>query len=371
MLILGIESSCDETAAALVDGTGIVRSSTIASQIDLHAEYGGVVPEIASREHVARILPVVRSALADADARLTDIDAIAVSHRPGLVGSLLVGVAAAKALAWSLGVPLYAVDHVHAHLHAAFLRDADAGSHASTRATDAIERACPALGLVVSGGHSTIYHIKSGLELERLGATIDDAIGEAFDKAASILGLAYPGGPEIDRLASLPNADDRLIDLPVSRLAKDSLDFSFSGLKTALLYQVNGVPKPRNRSGHPGDRAHEPVPEMTPERTRDLAACFQRAAIRAIELKLDRAAAHLDAHGVPIRALVAGGGVVANSRLRAALQTFAAGRDIALHIPSLSYCMDNAAMIAGLGVARHAAGTPDTLAVTPVPTTAC
>lgn len=351
--MLGIESSCDETAAAVVEGAAGVRSSVVASQHELHAEYGGVVPEIASRAHERRILPVVRKAVDEAGVRLADLDAIAVGHRPGLIGSLLVGLAAAKALAWGLGKPLIGVDHVHAHLHAAAL-----GAE--------VPPVYPALGLVVSGGHTTIYRVAGPTALERLGSTIDDAVGEAFDKAAAILGLGHPGGPAIDALAAKAGADDRAFDFPVSRLAPDSLDFSFSGLKTAVLYEVRGRPQPRTIPGKAAVRV-EPAQAMTPERTRDIAASFQRAAVRAVIIKLGRA---IEQHG-PFASLIVGGGVSANSRLRAELAAFADSHGLALHVPAMEYCVDNAAMIAGLGAVLLGEGKRDGLDLAAVPTTAC
>lgn len=355
MRILGIESSCDETAAAVVDGVSQrVLSSVVASQVELHVEYGGVVPEIASRAHVERILPVIRSSLTDAGLSLIDIDAVAVGHRPGLVGSLLVGVSAAKALAWSLGKPLIGVDHVHAHL-AAGLLDLDVGG--------AGQDLFPAIGLVISGGHTSLYRMESLTQLQRLGATIDDAIGEAYDKAATILGLPYPGGPKLDELAESDGADDRAVDLPISRLGRESLDFSFSGLKTALLYEVRGVPRPRNQGGgYPDD-----APPMTDERRRDLAASFQRACARAVLLKLERALAAIPG----CRGLLVGGGVSANTRLRRELAQLADAHGLTLRLPAMPYCIDNAAMIAGLGARLLAEGRVDDLSLTPVPTTAC
>lgn len=361
MLVLGLESSCDETAAAVVSGRFDVRSSVVASQVDLHREYGGVVPEIAGRAHVERVLPVLRAALREAGVGLCDLGAIAVGHRPGLVGSLLVGVAAAKALAWGLGLPLVGVDHVHAHLYAALLREGAIGADAGP-GDDGV---FPALGLVVSGGHTSVYRMASEVDLVRVGATIDDALGEAYDKAAVILGLPYPGGPEVDRLAQEAGADDAAVDLPVSRLGRDSLDFSFSGLKTALLYAVQGVPRPAHRGQ--GDEASALPPPMTPERRRDLAASFQAAAVRAVILKLERA---LDAGG-SVNGLIAGGGVVANSLLRRELAALAARRGLALRVPPMRLCVDNAAMIAGLGAARLARGLVSDLTLTPVPTTGC
>ncbi|MEQ8850469.1 MAG: tRNA (adenosine(37)-N6)-threonylcarbamoyltransferase complex transferase subunit TsaD [Phycisphaerales bacterium] len=353
MLVLGIESSCDETAAAVVEDATVVRSNIVASQHELHAEYGGVVPEIASRAHERRVLPVIRRAVADAGVSLGDLDAIAVGHRPGLIGSLLVGLAAAKALAWGLGKPLVGVDHVHAHLHAASLGASSPPAY-------------PALGLVVSGGHTSLYRMGSALGLERLGATIDDAVGEAFDKAAAMLGLGHPGGPAIDALAREPGADDRAFDFPVSRLGKGSLDFSFSGLKTAVLYEVRGKPQPRQIPGKPALRV-EPAPELTDQRRRDIAASFQRAAVKAVVVKLERA---FEARG-PFESIVVGGGVSANTRLRAALEAFAHERAIPLHIPAMAHCVDNAAMIAGLGGVLFEAGRRDGLDLAAVPTTGC
>ncbi|MEM9166833.1 MAG: tRNA (adenosine(37)-N6)-threonylcarbamoyltransferase complex transferase subunit TsaD [Planctomycetota bacterium] len=350
MRILGIESSCDETAAAIVDHGRAVVANAVASQHELHAEYGGVVPELASRAHAERILPVVRAALDEAGCTLDSIDAVAVGHRPGLIGALLVGVSAAKALAWSLGKPLVGVDHVHAHLWAGFLGNGlDPAAH------------LPALGLVVSGGHSAIYRVEAPTRLNRLGATIDDAVGEAYDKAAAILGLGHPGGPAVDRLASDPAANPMAHELPVSRLGRDSLDFSFSGLKTALLYAVRGVPQ---RDGSfPDDR------RLDDTRRRDLAASFQRAACRAIELKLARA---LEAwRGEPPGALIIGGGVAANSRLRRVLLELAERAGLAVVLPELAYCVDNAAMIAGLAHEQLRAHGPDGLGLRAVPTTAC
>jgi N6-L-threonylcarbamoyladenine synthase len=349
MLLLGLESSCDETAAAVVEDGRRVRSSAVASQHDLHAEYGGVVPELASRAHAERILPIVRTALNEAGLRLDQIDAIAVGHRPGLIGSLLVGVAAAKALAWALGKPLVGVDHIHAHLYTGLLDDS------SEPGPDEL---FPALGLVVSGGHTALYRCDSPIDIRRLGSTIDDAMGEAFDKGATILGLPYPGGPSLDRLAQRPDADDRAHEFPVSRLGPDSLDFSFSGLKTSLLYAVRGKPLAGGRferdSSWLGDASRA-----------DFAASFQRAAVKAVMVKLERA---LGAVG-SCRALLAGGGVTANSRLRRELAGFATGHSLTLRLPAMRYCVDNAAMIAGLGFHLLAAGRSSGLDLRAVPTT--
>ncbi len=352
MRVLGIETSCDETAAAVVRD-GCVLSSVVASQTELHEQYGGVVPELASRAHLERIMPIVARSLADAGVAPREIEGIAVGNRPGLIGSLLVGVAAAKALAWSLSVPLIGVDHVHSHLFAGML---------SGGGREAANIEFPALGLVVSGGHTSLYLVRSWTELKRLGATIDDAMGEAFDKAAVILGLSFPGGPNLDALAQTPGANDRAVDLPVSRLGAESLDFSFSGLKTAMLYEVRGVPG--KLDGGP--------PAMTEARRADLAASFQRAAVKAAIVKLERAIERgpRDAGGA-YRAIIAGGGVTANSRLRRELAELAKKRGLPLVIPAMSLCVDNAAMIAGLGHHLHGAGRDSDLSLAPVPTTAC
>jgi len=362
MIVLGIETSCDETAAAVVrDGTEVL-SSIVSSQHDIHTKFGGVVPELASRAHCENMLPVVDSALRTAGLTPEKIDAIAVGHRPGLIGSLLVGVAAAKALAWSLGKPLIGVDHVHAHLYAGLLAD-------SGPATPTDANVFPALGLVVSGGHTSIYQLSSWTELKRLGATIDDALGEAYDKVATILGLPYPGGPNLDRLAQSAGADERVADLPISRLSPTSLDFSFSGLKTAMLYEVRGVPD--HPAHHRAESRYTPPPPLTDVRKRDLAATFQRAAAKTIALKLERALSQLRDSGVQPVTLLTGGGVTANSRLRTELGAFTTANGLQLRLPALKYCVDNAAMIAGLACHHHQAGRRSDLSLEPVPTTAC
>lgn len=357
MLILGIETSCDETAAAVVADGRRVMSNAIASQHDLHAQYAGVVPELASRAHVEKILPVVRLALEQAGVGLGMVDAIAVGNRPGLIGSLVVGVAAAKALAWSLGKPLVGVDHVQAHLYSGVLVEDD--TPAGTASTP-----FPALGLVVSGGHTSMYLLRAWADPQRLGATIDDAIGEAFDKAATILGIPYPGGPNLDALARTPGANDRAHEFPISRIAPGSLDFSFSGLKTSLLYRVRGVPQ----QGQP----RRDATALTPQERIDLAASFQRAAVRAITLKLERALARAEElAGAPVRTLFVGGGVSANSRLRREIGEFATAHRIEARIPRMDYCMDNAAMVAGLAHALLAVGRASDLTLASEPTTAC
>lgn len=319
-LILGLETSCDETAAAVVrtdsNGRAITLSNVIASQHELHAEYRGVVPEIASRAHAERLLPIVRQAVTEANIQLADLDTVAVGNRPGLIGSLLVGVAGAKGLALSLGIPCVPVDHVHAHLYAGCM-------------TDKRIPAFPALGLVVSGGHTSIYFMRSPTAMTRIGATIDDAIGEAYDKVAAIIGLGFPGGPLVDKLAQ--QGDTSRITFPISRVAPGSLDFSFSGLKTAALYKWNGVP---------GARA----PKHERPSAEDLCAAFQQAAVAAITMKLGRA---LEQHE-GIKSILVGGGVSANSRLRSELTAFAQKHRLDLRLPPMDLCLDNAAMIAGL-----------------------
>lgn len=346
MRILGIETSCDETAIAIVEDGRRVLTNVVASQNDLHAEYGGVVPEIASRAHVQRLIPTLRAALAGRT--LADIDAVAVGHRPGLIGSLLVGVGAAKALAWTLRVPLIGVDHVHAHLYAGCL--------------ERQPPPMPAIGLVVSGGHTAIFSLRSVLCPSRLGSTIDDAVGEAYDKAATILGLAYPGGPALDALAR--SGDPSRHEFPISRLDPASLDFSFSGLKTSLLYRVRGTPGP----GGVFERDHRALSEIEKA---DLAAGFQHAAIGAIMLKLRRALAHMRGEGDGPASLLVGGGVSANSLLRERLLELAREQSLDLRLPDMAYCMDNAAMIAGLAFHAHRSGLVSDLGLEAIPTTAC
>src|SRR5688500_7968660 len=314
--ILGIESTCDETAASVVVDGYDVRSNVVASQAELHAKYRGVVPEIASRAHIENILPVVREALGGAGVELGTIDAVAVAHRPGLIGSLLIGVTAAKTLAWAAGKPLVGVDHVHAHLYSVMLEKNEPPP-------------LPAVGLVVSGGHTALYRVGSWLDVELIGTTIDDAVGEAYDKVASILGLGYPGGPVLDRLAA--QGDPKVIAFPRTMLGRDSLDFSFSGLKTAVLYHVKGVPTEQ-----------KPLADvnvnLSDQEIADIAASFQAACIDVIIKKLKRALARTRA-----KCVIVGGGVSANRGLREALKKF----PVPVHFPELPYCTDNAAMSAG------------------------
>ena len=307
-LILGIETSCDETAAALVTEEGEIRASVVSSQAELHARYGGVVPEVASRRHLELVTPVIRGALAEAGATLEDVDRVAVTQGPGLIGALLVGLAAAKALAWSRRLPLVPVDHLDGHVASLYLRP------------EPLEP--PFLCLLASGGHTMLLDVRSHTERMLLGSTLDDAAGEAFDKGARLLGLGYPGGREIDRLAR--EGDPKAYELPVARVP--GLDFSFSGLKTALLYAVRDL-----------------APDELAARRADLAASYQHAIVRALVERMREAQ---EQTGRERLAIV--GGVAANSELRAALPDAKAA--------PLALCTDNAAMIAS--AARWAEPVP-------------
>lgn len=336
MLILGIESTCDETAASVVRGGVRVLSNVVATQYELHQKFRGVVPEIASRAHIERINVVIRQAMAEAGLSLTQMDAIAVAHRPGLIGSLLIGVTAAKTLAWTLGKPLIGVDHVQAHLYSARLRDDDTPP-------PVIE--FPAVGLVASGGHTAMYVMRSFADVRLVGKTIDDAVGEAYDKVAAILGLPYPGGPYIDKLAA--GGNPRAIAFPRSMLEKESLDLSFSGLKTSVLYQVRG------KKGLEREASALSQAEMA-----DVAASFQAACVDVLIAKLRRA---IDRFGA--RCVVIGGGVTANAGLRAGLPRLG----LPVHMPLRQFCTDNAAMSAGLGQLYLDAGVTSPLSLDAVP----
>ena len=326
-LVLGIETSCDET------GIGIVRGSTllanvISSSMEEHARYGGVVPEVAARAHLEAIEPAIRAALAEADVRLADLDAIAVTSGPGLAGALMVGVGAAKALALALDRPLYAVNHLVGHVGADVLRD------------DGTELELPTVALLVSGGHTSLLLVRDlTSDVELLGETIDDAAGEAFDKVARLLGLPYPGGPHIDRVAA--DGDPAAIRFPrgltlPKDLERHRYDFSFSGLKTAVARHVERV---RDAGGE--------VPVA------DVAASFREAVADVLTAKAIAACQDL---GVP--RLLLGGGVVANARVRALAEERAAAAGVSLRIPPLALCTDNGAMIAALGAQLIAAGHP-------------
>jgi N6-L-threonylcarbamoyladenine synthase len=311
--LLAIESSCDETAAAVVQDDGEVLSNIVASQFELHEEFGGVVPEIASRAHVRRILPVIEAALREANCTPQDLHAIAVTTEPGLVGSLLVGLTAAKTLAMSLQIPLITVNHVEAHIYACGMGR-----------TDSIY---PCVGFVVSGGHTNLYDCRSASECRLIGGTTDDAAGEAFDKVARILNLPYPGGPSIQKAAALGNP--KKFKMPRPLLNSGRLDFSFSGLKTAALYAARGVPGPDQLSDTPADRVN------------DLAAAFQEAAVEVLVAKCRQAVRFLN-----YKRLCVGGGVAANQMLRDELQRMAKKERIEVVVAPLSLCTDNAAMAA-------------------------
>jgi len=315
--VLGIETSCDETAAAIVENGRSILSNVVASQVDVHAAYGGVVPELASRHHIEAIAPVVEAAMAEAQTRFEDLAAVAVTQGPGLVGSLLVGLQAAKAIALVHNKPLVPVHHVAGHVAAAFLAHGDIP--------------LPAIALVVSGGHTSLYAVPEEGTHQLLGRTRDDAAGEAFDKVAKLLGLGYPGGPVIDRLSR--GANDRAVEFTVARIKDGRSDFSFSGIKTAVLLYVR-------REGIP------PVadPADVPKPVRDLVASFQRTVVDALVGGLAKAArTHRP------RSLILTGGVAANTLLRSEAER--AGRELGLpvFIPPLELTTDNAAMIAAAG----------------------
>ena len=314
-LLLAVESSCDETAAAIIGRDLSVRSSVVASQAALHERFGGVVPEIASRAHVERVLPVLDEAFQEAGCTPFDIAAVAVTTHPGLVGSLLVGLTAAKTAAWTLGVPLVAVNHVEGHLFACRML---AGPDVF-----------PAVGLVVSGGHSNLYHCRTSHDHELLGSTIDDAAGEAFDKVAAMLGLPYPGGPSIQKAAQGGDAD--AVKLPRPMLHDKRLQFSFSGLKTAVRYAAFGTP------GH----GQPTAPELTPQRIANLAASFQEAAVDVLVGKVVQTTQRLELESVCV-----GGGVAANARLRERLAETCDRHGWQLTIAPMDLCTDNAAMAA-------------------------
>jgi N6-L-threonylcarbamoyladenine synthase len=322
--LLGIETSCDETSAAVVDDGHDVRSNIVASQVDLHRKYGGVVPEIASRAHIERLDAVIEEALEVANCRLGEIDALAVTNRPGLVGALLIGVTAAKTLSWMLERPLTAVDHISAHAFSA--------------AIELDEPPWPAVALVVSGGHTSLFHVDGPTSIRPLGATTDDAAGEAFDKVAAILGLGYPGGPEIEQVAR--GGDPNAIDFPRTMLGHGSLDFSFSGIKTAVLYHVHGHGKTTGG-----------LEKLSAQAIADIAASFQQAVVDVLVRKTMLAVGKTG-----ISTVVLGGGVAANEVLRNALAEACHERRLTFHAAKPAHCTDNAAMIAALGYHQVIAG---------------
>jgi N6-L-threonylcarbamoyladenine synthase len=317
--ILGIESSCDETAAAVVDDRVDVRSSVVASSIDLHRAFGGVVPEIAARRHVETIHEVITQALGNADTSLDEIDAVAVTYGPGLIGSLLVGVCAAKAIAWQRDLPLLAVNHLEGHVRSAFIE------HPEIR--------FPAVALVVSGGHTSLYLCPEEDVYRSVARTRDDAAGEAFDKVAKLLGLGYPGGPVIDRLSV--DADERAYRFPKARMKNESLDFSFSGLKTAVRRQAQeeGLERFLPETG-----------DESSAKLRDMVASFQKA---VVDVLVDRTVSVCRREAV--RTVLVTGGVACNNRLRRAFRKAGEKESLSVFFPSPRYTTDNAAMIAAAG----------------------
>lgn len=311
MIVLGIESSCDETAAAVVEDGKSILSNVVSSQVDFHKKYGGVVPEIASRKHVETIVPVIRESLKKAGLTLDEIEGIAVTKGPGLVGSLLIGISLAKSIAYVKNLPLIGVNHLEGHINAVFLEEKNLEF--------------PFVGLVVSGGHTNLYHVKGRGDYVFLGQTRDDAAGEAFDKVAKLLGLGYPGGVIIDKMAKEGNAT--AINFPRAIIAKDSFDFSFSGIKTAVLHYVK-------RQEGKIDDGHK----------NDIVASFQEAVVDVLVTKVIRAAKKCEVDKVSLA-----GGVAANSRLREKVADQAGEEDIRVFIPSPYLCTDNAAMIAAVG----------------------
>jgi tRNA N6-adenosine threonylcarbamoyltransferase len=328
VIVLGIETSCDETAAAVVDGGRKVLGNIVASQDDVHAPYGGVVPELASRRHLEVLVPVVRRALETAGMALDDVDGIAVTHGPGLVGSLLIGCSAAKAIAYARRRPLVGVNHLEGHIYAAFL-EGEPPAH-------------PFLALVVSGGHTALYLAREPRRYERIGQTRDDAAGEAFDKVAKLLGLGYPGGPAVERVARA--GDPRAIAFPTANMSDGAPDFSFSGIKTAVSLHVR-------RAG-----------PLDPAQVADVAASFQATAVKMLVRKTTKAALRLG-----VRRVVLTGGVAANTALREALEDQCRAHGWILHVPSRRLCTDNAAMIAAAGHDRLEAGERAPLSLNAVP----
>ncbi len=325
MLVLGIETSCDETAAAVVEDGRVIRSNVVASQDAIHKDYGGVVPELASREHMRAVLPVIDRSLRQAGITLQQVEGIAVTQGPGLLGSLLIGLCAAKSLATVRNLPLVGVDHLEAHVAVNFLGAAPPDF--------------PFTALVVSGGHTNLYHVTSFFDFELLGRTRDDAAGEAFDKTAKFLGLGYPGGVVIDRMAR--EGDMEAVRFPRAMMDSDSLDFSFSGLKTAVIAYIKK---------HPLNGARDE------RRVCDIVAGFQEAVVDVLTVKALRAA-----KGNDTRRLVLAGGVAANSRLRLKLGEGSRTEGVKLFVPSLSLCTDNAVGVAVLGYHRLCAGRTDSL----------
>jgi N6-L-threonylcarbamoyladenine synthase len=355
--ILGIESSCDETAAAVVADGREILSSVVASQIDVHRKYGGVVPELASREHLRQIVPVVREAVSQAGMKLADLDAIGVTQGPGLVGALLVGITYGKTLAAALGKPLVAVNHLEGHVHAVFLEAYKTG----------LRPKLPAVCLIVSGGHTVLYEVKREdepgrndnglLRYRKIGQTRDDAAGEAYDKVAKLLGLGYPGGPILDRLAGAADGAPAPVKFGPTKTRGNPLDFSFSGLKTAVLYHVREhagyEPEIRRRQEalERGERKFEELRPLCTPRTLGLVREFQNAVVRDLVERTMAAAEELSAGSVLVS-----GGVAANSQLRETFGERAKSAGIDVYFPSRALSTDNAAMIAAAAYSRLRAG---------------
>ncbi|SFF75612.1 O-sialoglycoprotein endopeptidase [Novosphingobium sp. CF614] len=345
-IVLGIESSCDETAAALVTGERVILAQRIASQDDAHRPYGGVVPEIAARAHAERLAPLIEATLADAGMRLDAVDAIAATAGPGLIGGVMVGLVTAKALAMATGKPLIAVNHLEGH--ALSPRLADPGLE------------YPYLLLLVSGGHCQILLVTGVGRFRRLATTIDDALGEAFDKSAKVLGLGYPGGPALERLALA--GDARKVPLPRPLLGSAEPHFSFAGLKSAVMRAKSASTGPAGAGEGIGFSGNAAGPELAegPDYTdADIAASFQQAAIDCLVDRTRRALAKVG----PVNALVVAGGVAANQAIRAALEALASGHGLPFIAPPLTLCTDNAAMIAWAGIERLELGQSDPLDV--------
>lgn len=324
-LILGIESTCDETAAAVVRDGREVLSNVVATQYDLHAKFRGVVPEIASRAHIENILPVLQEAMGRAGVTARELDAVAIAHRPGLIGSLLIGVTAAKTLAWSWGKPLIAIDHIQAHLYSGVLGTAEIPQPTAE---------APFAGAVFSGGHTALYRLNSWTDITLLGGTIDDALGEAYDKVAAMLGLPFPGGPHLARLAEVGNPTRHAF--PRSLFERESLDMSLSGLKTAVLYTALGKKGLERKAS-----------DLTETEKADVAASFQAACLDVLEEKLRRLLKQTRS-----KTLLLGGGVSSNTALRVRLEKLPAR----VILPQKEYCTDNAAMSAGLAHLHYVAG---------------
>jgi N6-L-threonylcarbamoyladenine synthase len=351
-IILGIESSCDETAAAVVADGSRILSSVVSSQIDIHRKYGGVVPEVASREHLRQIVPVVREALGQAGVALRDVNAVAVTQGPGLVGSLVVGVTYGKMLSLALGKPLIAVNHLEGHVQAVFLEAHAAGTRPEL----------PAVSLIVSGGHTILYHVKSAsanganrFSYARIGGTRDDAAGEAYDKVARMLALGYPGGPIVDQLAA--HGNQQAIRFGEPKMKGNPYDFSFSGIKTAVLYHLRGNPQfqpeieARQQALARGERSAEALRRLSTQPTLDLIASFQRAVVNNL---VARTLAAAEQHAA--RSILVSGGVAANRELRTAFESEAKRRGLEAFFPSRALSTDNAAMIAAAAFGKFASG---------------